>query len=182
MGINIVWVDNCNGTETVEKVKTPLCCLSIHRRDDVITQIEWNFTDNPKIEVAGAESAGFWPDSEKTVTLKLLKQGTAHQNKVWAELLKIPPGETLTYSAIAKKIGSAPRAVGNACRDNPYPLIIPCHRVVAVNGMGGYSGQRHGEFMKLKERLLDYEAKAASGKFKKAPKPDICSDALSMNG
>ncbi len=159
MPINITWVDSCEGVEEVERLHTPVCTIKINRRQDVVTNIEWDFSqDADMAENKSQKLVDFWPEPKKTVNVKLLKQGTAHQNKVWAELLKIPPGETLTYSALAKKIGSAARAVGNACRTNPYPLLIPCHRVVAVNGMGGYSGNRHGKFMELKEKLLEAEA------------------------
>jgi methylated-DNA-[protein]-cysteine S-methyltransferase len=161
MGINITWVDTCDGEEVVESLHTAVCTLKVHRRQDVITNIEWDFSqDVGATENNGKHILDFWPEPKQTVNLKLLKQGTVHQNKVWAELLKIPLGATLTYSALAKKIGSAARAVGNACRTNPYPLLIPCHRVVAVNGMGGYSGHTHGEYMFIKEKLLAYEADA----------------------
>lgn len=162
MPINITWVDSCDGEEVVERLHTPVCTLKVHRRQDVITNIEWDFSqDSDTTENNDKQYLDFWPEPKQTVNLKLLKQGTLHQNKVWAELLKIPLGETLTYSELAKKIGSAARAVGNACRNNPYTLIIPCHRVVSVNGMGGYSGHRHGEYMLIKEKLLAYEAKHA---------------------
>jgi methylated-DNA-[protein]-cysteine S-methyltransferase len=161
MRINITWVDSCEGEEKVERLHTPVCALKIHRRQDVITNIEWDFSqDHDVTEENSKHTLAFWPEPKQTINLKLLKQGTLHQNKVWAELLKIPLGETLTYSGLAKKIGSAARAVGNACRTNPYTLLIPCHRVVSVNGMGGYSGQRHGEYMRIKEKLLAYEADA----------------------
>jgi methylated-DNA-[protein]-cysteine S-methyltransferase len=161
MPINITWVDSFEGIEEVERLHTPVCTIKIHRRQDVITNIEWDFVaHNDASETE--KKVDFWPEPKQTINVKLLKQGTAHQNKVWAELLKIPLGSTLTYSALAKKIGSAARAVGNACRTNPYTLLIPCHRVVAVNGIGGYSGQRHGEYMKIKERLLAYEADMAN--------------------
>ncbi|MEQ1486175.1 MGMT family protein [Methyloglobulus sp.] len=158
MGINITWVDNCEGEEEVEILHTPVCSLKIHRRQDVITNIEWDFSQDVDAIDNNKQYLDFWPKPKQTITLKLLKQGTLYQNKVWAELLKIPLGETLTYSGLAKKIGSAARAVGNACRTNPYTLLIPCHRVVSVNGMGGYSGHRHGEYMLIKEKLLAYEA------------------------
>ena len=160
MTISITWIEHCEGVETIEHQRTPVCCVKIHRRQDVITTIEWDFSaqSDPK---TGTKSVDFWPEPMQTINLKLLKQGTVHQNKVWAELLKIPLGATLTYSDIAKKIGSSPRAVGNACRDNPYTLLIPCHRVVSVNGLGGYSGHRHGEYMEIKAKLLAYEATQA---------------------
>ena len=62
--------------------------------------------------------------------------------RVYKEMAKIPYGTTLSYSELAKKSGSklAYRAVGTACGKNPLPLIIPCHRVTGVNGLGGFGG------------------------------------------
>ena len=75
--------------------------------------------------------------------LPLQDAGTAFQRTVWREIAAIAPGMTATYGQIAARIGSAPRAVGQACGANPFPLITPCHRVVAANGgLGGFSGQR----------------------------------------
>ena len=75
-------------------------------------------------------------------TLPLAPQGTVFQHKVWDILLQIPYGKTMTYGEIAKMISPemSPRAVGNAVGANPIPIIIPCHRVIARNGPGGYSG------------------------------------------
>jgi O-6-methylguanine DNA methyltransferase len=66
--------------------------------------------------------------------------GTEFQKAVWEELRKIPRGQTRTYGEIAGAIGrpKAARAVGSACGANPLPLFIPCHRVVAKNGLGGF--------------------------------------------
>ncbi len=100
----------------------------------------------------------YWLNPDKPLPIKLLQQGTPFRNRVWAELCRIPFGETITYSALAKNIGSAARAVGNACRDNPFPLLIPCHRVVSVSGMGGYNGHTDGDFMTIKRKLLEFEA------------------------
>ena len=72
-----------------------------------------------------------------------MSEGTAFQQKVWCEIDKIPCGEVVTYSQIAKNIGhpKAARAVANACGDNPNPITTPCHRVICSNGnIGGYSG------------------------------------------
>jgi methylated-DNA-[protein]-cysteine S-methyltransferase len=163
MPVNITWIDSCEGEEEIECLRTPVCSIKMHRQQDVITRIDWDFShDADAMGNNGNKFLDFWPEPKQTIDLKLLKQGTLHQNKVWAELLSIPFGETLTYSGLAKKIGSAARAVGNACRTNPYTLLIPCHRVVAVNGMGGYSGHRHGEYMLIKEKLLEFEANIVS--------------------
>ncbi len=69
--------------------------------------------------------------------------GTEFQNLVWKEISKIPYGQTMSYKEIAERIGhpNSSRAVANACGKNPYPIIIPCHRVISSNGkLGGYSG------------------------------------------
>ena len=71
-------------------------------------------------------------------------EGTEFQIRVWNELKKIPKGETRTYKDIAELIGKpqAARAVANACGKNPYPITIPCHRVIRSDGgLGGYSGE-----------------------------------------
>ena len=69
--------------------------------------------------------------------------GTEFQNLVWKEISRIPYGQTMSYKEIAARIGypNSSRAVANACGKNPYPIIIPCHRVICSNGkLGGYSG------------------------------------------
>ena len=81
-------------------------------------------------------------------------KGTEFQIKVWKELSKIPKGEVRTYKQIAKSIGKpkSSRAVANACAKNPYPIVIPCHRVIRSDGtVGGYSG--HGGIKRKKELL-----------------------------
>lgn len=69
-----------------------------------------------------------------------LPQGTPFQRRVWQALLEIPWGETRTYGELARELATGPRAVGMACRSNPIPLLIPCHRVVGQKGLGGYQG------------------------------------------
>jgi methylated-DNA-[protein]-cysteine S-methyltransferase len=83
--------------------------------------------------------------------------GTPFQQQVWRELRAIPAGRTLTYGQLAARIGSGARAVGNACRANPCPLVVPCHRVVAANGLGGFAGERTGRKLEVKRWLLKHE-------------------------
>jgi methylated-DNA-[protein]-cysteine S-methyltransferase len=84
------------------------------------------------------------------------QQGTAFQQRVWQAIAAIPIGETATYGQIASQIGSGPRAVANACGANNLPLIIPCHRVVAQNGIGGFmQGKEYG--LSFKRWLLAHE-------------------------
>lgn len=70
-----------------------------------------------------------------------INSGTDFQKKVWKKLLNVPYGEVVTYQDLAKAVGSpgAARAVGNAVGKNPLPIVVPCHRVLAANGLGGYS-------------------------------------------
>lgn len=89
--------------------------------------------------------------------ISLLPNGTPFQKSVWRELSKIPLGETRTYGEIANKISSSPRAVGNACRRNPIAIIIPCHRVISAQGLGGYAGATEGKQLDIKRWLLNHE-------------------------
>lgn len=84
--------------------------------------------------------------------------GTPFQKRVWKAISDIPAGEVLTYSELAEKVGSGPRAVANACGANRLPLLIPCHRVVAKNGLGGFMQGINGG-LKIKEWLLAHESK-----------------------
>jgi len=83
-------------------------------------------------------------------------KGTPFQRRVWQALSAIPKGHVLTYSEIAQQIGSGPRAVANACGANHLPLVIPCHRVVAKDGLGGFMNGADGG-LKVKKWLLKHE-------------------------
>jgi len=93
----------------------------------------------------------------KNIKVDVALSITPFQLSVLEQLQKIPYGETRTYGEIAKILKTSPRAVGNACRNNPIPVIIPCHRVVAANGIGGYSGATQGRKLDIKYRLLRLE-------------------------
>jgi methylated-DNA-[protein]-cysteine S-methyltransferase len=71
-----------------------------------------------------------------------------------AGIISVPYGQTLTYGGLAAQIGSAPRAVGQACKRNPFPIIVPCHRVTTAAGPDNYSG---GSGVETKAWLLDFE-------------------------
>jgi methylated-DNA-[protein]-cysteine S-methyltransferase len=97
-------------------------------------------------------AGGNWPHFTA-----LAPEGTDFQRRVWDALLRIPPGQTRTYGELAKELDSSPRAVGGACRSNPIPLLIPCHRVVAANGDGGFAGHTRGRWMDIKRWLINHE-------------------------
>jgi methylated-DNA-[protein]-cysteine S-methyltransferase len=91
-------------------------------------------------------------------SLPLAPAGTPFQRKVWAQISAIPCGQTRSYGDLAERIGSAPRAVGGACGANPYPLVVPCHRVVARDGgLGGFNRERGGLLLDIKRWLLTHE-------------------------
>lgn len=88
--------------------------------------------------------------------LPLTQQGTAFQQRVWQAIAAIPLGQVRTYSELASEIGSGPRAVANACGANNLPLLVPCHRVVAQHGLGGFmQGKVNG--LLIKQWLLKHE-------------------------
>ena len=93
----------------------------------------------------------------KEIKVKMALEVTPFQQNVLQQLLQIPFGETRTYGEIAKNLNTSARAVGNACRNNPLPIIIPCHRVVAANGIGGYDGAKSGRLLNIKRSLLARE-------------------------
>jgi methylated-DNA-[protein]-cysteine S-methyltransferase len=83
--------------------------------------------------------------------------GTPFRQRVWQAIYEIPSGRTRTYGELARSIGSAARAVGSACGDNRLPLVIPCHRVVASSGIGGFMHASGGEPIAIKQWLLAHE-------------------------
>lgn len=101
-------------------------------------------------------------DPDYLFDLPLPEIGTAFQRKVWQTIAAIPRGEVLTYGQIAKQLRSAPRAVGQACGANWFPLVIPCHRVTAASGLGGFShhDDASGFHVGVKRWLLAHEGAA----------------------
>jgi methylated-DNA-[protein]-cysteine S-methyltransferase len=79
------------------------------------------------------------------------------QQRLWRALKKVPPGTVDTYGQLARELNSGAQAVGQACRRNPVPVVVPCHRIVSQQGMGGYAGEVDGEKMSIKRALLTHE-------------------------
>jgi methylated-DNA-[protein]-cysteine S-methyltransferase len=105
----------------------------------------------------GEQLKRYFATPQSGFDLPLQQQGTPYQQRVWRALQRIPPGHTLTYGQLAKRLHSSPRAIGNACRQNPLPLLVPCHRVVAASGLGGFAGETTGKPLVLKRWLLEHE-------------------------
>jgi len=104
-----------------------------------------------------AQLKAYFSNPRFNFSLPLALQGTQFQKNVWRILQEIPCGNVWPYGAVAKYAGTAARAVGGACRANPISIVIPCHRVVASNGLGGFSGQRQGHKLAIKQWLLIHE-------------------------
>ncbi|MDB5888682.1 MAG: cysteine methyltransferase [Rhodocyclales bacterium] len=99
-----------------------------------------------------------WLDNPGFVfELPLARSGTPFQQRTWQAISRIPTGEIRTYGELSADIGGTPRAVGQACGANPFPIIVPCHRVVAKSGLGGFANARDGWLLETKRWLLKHE-------------------------
>lgn len=107
---------------------------------------------------AARQIAAYLADPRMRFDLPLAPSGTPFQRRVWATLARIPWGETRTYGELAAALGSAARAVGQACGANPLPVVVPCHRVVGRDGVGGFAGTTRGFLLEAKRWLLAHES------------------------
>ncbi len=138
--------------------------IGIRCDDDQITAIEYlapRSAEPPRTLLAkeAVRQLRAWlHDPRFAFGLPLAPAGTHFQRRVWDAIAAIAPGETRSYGELAAQIGSGPRAVGNACGANPYPLVVPCHRVIAANqGLGGFARNRGGFLLEVKRWLLQHE-------------------------
>ncbi|MEO8386699.1 MAG: MGMT family protein, partial [Betaproteobacteria bacterium] len=76
----------------------------------------------------------------------------------WQAMRAIKAGATQTYGELSASIDSSPRAVGTACGQNPVPIVVPCHRVVAATGLGGFMGGKKNDSLRIKRWLLAHES------------------------
>lgn len=138
-------------------IPSPYGTLSVSELDDYIVAIDWKTPENsqitPLLKETAKQLAAYFLGNLKTFDLPLAPKGDVFQRSVCEAILKIPYGETTTYGAIAEKLDTYGQPVGKACGGNSIPIIIPCHRVLAVDGLGGYSGEggveRKIELLKL---------------------------------
>lgn len=139
-----------------------LDALTLSEVDGAVVALDWGWgrdQDATALLLRAREQIEAYLDGELTTfDLPLAPQGTAYRQRVWAALCDIPYGATRTYTDIARVAGGGSRSVGGANGANPIPILIPCHRVVAVGGIGGYSG---GEGLETKRRLLRLETHTA---------------------
>lgn len=148
---------------------SPLGELTLSEEDGALVALDWgrgrDQVATPLLRAAAEQLHEYFDGERLSFQLPLAPQGTPFQRRVWDALCRIPPGETRSYIAVARELGTAARAVGQANGRNPIPIIIPCHRVVGTNGprgenLGGYSAEGG---LDTKRFLLDLEARSLSG-------------------
>jgi methylated-DNA-[protein]-cysteine S-methyltransferase len=112
--------------------------------------------ENKTVQKIASQIEAYFNNAKSDFSLPIVQHGTPYQQRVWQAISAIPRGRVLTYGDIAAQIGSGPRAVANACGANNLPLIVPCHRVVAKGGLGGFM-QGNPSGLKIKKWLLKHE-------------------------
>tara|TARA_E500000178_G_C16711145_1_gene612755 strand:+ start:125 stop:598 length:474 start_codon:yes stop_codon:yes gene_type:complete len=145
-------------------ISAPFGYVNVLSAIDCVTKVELlahKVSSSPKLNEFAFEAQKQIKEYLKTPTFKfdlpIDVKGSAYRRLVWGEIVRIPAKETRTYGEIAALIGSSARAVGIACGDNRLPLLIPCHRVVAKSGLGGFMHASGGFALKLKWWLLNHE-------------------------
>ena len=139
-------------------IPSPVGMLTIEEAGGAIVSIRWGdgppSNGSPLLAEAARQLAAYFDSKLARFDLPLRPEGSAFEARVWAAMQAIPYGETRTYGDLAHATDSGPRAVGRACGKNLIPIVIPCHRVLARGGLGGYSG---GAGLATKEWLLSLE-------------------------
>jgi methylated-DNA-[protein]-cysteine S-methyltransferase len=138
---------------------TPVGDISVAEDDGAIVSVDWGWgrdqDETALLRSARAQLHAYFDGSLTAFDLPLAPEGSPYRQRVWRALLEIPYGATRSYLDVAREAGGSPRSVGGANGANPIPIIIPCHRVVATTGIGGYSG---GDGLPTKRALLRLEA------------------------
>ncbi len=142
----------------------PFGKLGIRCTDDVVLGIEFLPAGTRPLaprsglarEVA-RQLAAYFANADFDFNLPLKLESTEHQHKVWQAMSAIPRGQTRSYGELAAQIRSSARAVGQACGNNPFPIVIPCHRVVSKAGLGGFMHRADTDALDIKRWLLAHE-------------------------
>ncbi|MEQ1517807.1 MAG: methylated-DNA--[protein]-cysteine S-methyltransferase [Usitatibacteraceae bacterium] len=148
------------------RLKTPFATLGIIASDTHVLNVHFLPMDvtakapktNSVAHLASVQLMAYLDNPDFRFELPLKLAGSKHQLDVWHAMQKIAAGKTETYGELAAKIDSSPRAVGTACGQNPLPIIVPCHRVVATNGLGGFMGGKRNDPLAIKRWLLAHES------------------------
>ena len=142
-------------------VASPLGPLTLLAEGEAITGLVFGSgrgrRDSPLLVKAAAQLEAYFARKRQDFDLPLAPRGGQFEQTVWRALCEIPYGSTQTYGQLARRIAGVARAVGQACGANPIPIIIPCHRVVAADGSGGFSAPGG---LDTKYKLLSLEGAA----------------------
>lgn len=132
--------------------------LGLVEREGELIRLDWHGREygaiTSTLKTAVQQVQQYFAGEREDFELLLAPSGSAFQLQVYAAMQSIPFGQTQSYGEMANSINSFAQAVGQACGSNPLPLIIPCHRVLATNGLGGYSGFGG---LETKIKLLQHE-------------------------
>lgn len=145
-------------------MRAPLGKLGLRIEDGMLVAIDFLPASTPEHPPESAFAiatcralTAYFEDGTPLLEPRIRPAGTPFQQRVWAALRGIPAGTVLSYGELAERVGSGARAVANACGANPIPLVIPCHRVVARHGLGGFMQGRTPVALKIKHWLLQHE-------------------------
>ena len=148
-------------------IEFPKMKVAVTTRDECVTGISYlppsvnvRAPTNPLAERAARQLERYREDPDASFDLPLLIEGSPFQRRLWDALCTIPRGKTMTYGELAQRLGAEARAIGQACGDNRLPIVIPCHRVVAADGLGGFAHSTSGYLLEAKRWLLAHECGA----------------------
>ena len=137
---------------------SPIGDLTVSEEAGEIVALDWGWgrdqTETPILLRARSALRDYFDGAPLATDLPLKPHGSAYRQRVWQALRQIPAGQTRSYLEIARIAGGSARSVGGANAANPIAIFIPCHRVVATTGLGGYSG---GDGLQTKQKLLALE-------------------------
>jgi methylated-DNA-[protein]-cysteine S-methyltransferase len=142
--------------------QSPVGELGIQLQDQQLKQLVWLSSTTETVQKESSllrtilyALNNYFTNAHTFPVLPLALDGSEFQKRVWTALLQIPFGQVTTYGQLARQLNTSSRAIGQACRTNPITVVIPCHRVVAANGLGGYMGKTGN--IKNKQWLLAHE-------------------------
>jgi len=141
--------------------------VGVATRDGRVTEIRYLPPSAPRVDARNALAAeakrqidAYRAHPDFSFDLPILVEGNDFQKAVWRAMCAIPRGKTRTYGDIAGELNGQARVVGQACGDNRLPIVIPCHRVVAADGIGGFAHSTGGYLLEAKRWLLAHECGA----------------------
>ncbi len=143
----------------------PMCRLGACFSGGALSRLTFLHADNAPAPTAlnardrrlSDELEAYWRDPGHRFGLPVAPAGTLFQLRVWRALLSIPIDQPVTYGALARRLDTSARAIGQACGSNPLPILFPCHRVVAAKGIGGFMHASAGASLNVKSWLLAHE-------------------------